>query len=157
MQAYEYRVVPAPNRGRKARGAKTTPERFALALSEAMNAQAADGWEFVRADTLPCEERSGLTGRAIVPVNVLVFRRALDAERALPILDETTVPPALRLHADDPAAADEVAAPEAAPEPEPAEPMSAAGLGRSLVADAPEGRAPKITPFRRDRAPEGEG
>ncbi|MBC7156263.1 MAG: DUF4177 domain-containing protein [Rhodobacteraceae bacterium] len=155
MQGYEYRVVPAPNRGRKARGAKTTPERFALALTETMNAQAADGWEFVRADTLPCEERAGLTGRTTVQVSVLVFRRALDAERALPILDETTVPPALRAPAGVADLADEPATPVAAPPP-PADPMSAEGLGRSLVADAPEGRAPKITPFRRDRAPEGD-
>ena len=37
MTQYEYKVVPAPLRGEKARGAKTTPDRFALALTMLMN------------------------------------------------------------------------------------------------------------------------
>ena len=43
---------------------------------------AANGWEYVRAETLPCEERSGLTGRTTVYHNVLVFRRPLEAAEA---------------------------------------------------------------------------
>ena len=81
--SYEYRVIPAPVKGTKAKGAKTVEERFALTLQETMNAMAADGWEFQRAETLPSEERTGLTGRKTVYHNMLVFRRenavALDA------------------------------------------------------------------------------
>ncbi|OZB16893.1 MAG: hypothetical protein B7X55_07165 [Rhodobacterales bacterium 34-62-10] len=73
--SYEYRVIPAPVKGTKAKGAKTAEERFALTLQEAMNSMAADGWEFQRAETLPSEERSGLTGRKTVYHNMLVFRR----------------------------------------------------------------------------------
>ena len=73
--SYEYRVIPAPVKGTKAKGAKTVEERFALTLLEAMNNMAADGWEFQRAETLPSEERSGLTGRKTVYHNLLVFRR----------------------------------------------------------------------------------
>lgn len=80
MPAYEYSVIPAPNRGEKARGAKTGADRFALALTATLNDMAADGWEYVRAETLPSEERAGLTGRATVYHNVLVFRRSLGAE-----------------------------------------------------------------------------
>ncbi len=33
-------------------------------------------WEYLRTDTLPSEERSGLTGKTTVFHNMLVFRRA---------------------------------------------------------------------------------
>lgn len=77
MQLFEYSVIPAPDRGEKARGAKTGAERFSLALTTTLNEMAAQGWEYIRAETLPAEERTGLTGRATVYHNVLVFRRAL--------------------------------------------------------------------------------
>jgi hypothetical protein len=77
--SYEYRVIPAPVKGTKAKGVKTVEERFALTLQEAMNSMAADGWEFQRAETLPSEERSGLTGRKTVHHNLLVFRRNIAA------------------------------------------------------------------------------
>lgn len=77
MQAYEYKVVPAPRRGEKARGAKTVADRFAVALTQVMNEQGRDGWDYLRADTLPCEERVGLTGTATHFQHMLVFRRAV--------------------------------------------------------------------------------
>ncbi len=77
MTRYEYKVLPAPFRGVKAKGAKTTEARFAHALMEVMNELGQDGWEYQRTDTLPCEERVGLTGRATRFQNMLVFRRAL--------------------------------------------------------------------------------
>ena len=40
---------------------------------------AAEGWDYVRAETLPTEERSGLTGRSTLYHNVLVFRRPVAA------------------------------------------------------------------------------
>jgi hypothetical protein len=40
---------------------------------------AAEGWEYVRAESLPCTERRGLTGRVETTQHVLVFRRALRA------------------------------------------------------------------------------
>ncbi|WP_253949106.1 DUF4177 domain-containing protein [Mangrovicoccus sp. HB161399] len=73
--SYEYQVIPAPERGRKARGAKTPDARYAAALAEVLNAQSAEGWEFQRAEVLPSQEKQGLTGSRTVYVNVLVFRR----------------------------------------------------------------------------------
>lgn len=72
---YEYTVVPAPNRGEKAKGARTPSDRFALSLAAVLNRMAAEGWDYVRAETLPSDERSGLTGRSTVYHNVLIFRR----------------------------------------------------------------------------------
>lgn len=75
--SFEYSVIPAPDRGEKARGAKTPADRFSIAFTATLNEMAAEGWEYIRAETLPSEERSGLTGRTTVYHNVLVFRRPL--------------------------------------------------------------------------------
>lgn len=75
MPLYEYKVLAAPTRGEKARGLKTPGERFGQALANVMNAQGREGWEYLRAETLPSEERSGLTRRSTVYHSVLVFRR----------------------------------------------------------------------------------
>lgn len=75
MQRFEFKVIPAPKRGEKARGVKTTEDRFAYALTNLMNQMGAEGWDYVRADALPCEERVGLTGTKTTFQNMLVFRR----------------------------------------------------------------------------------
>ena len=94
MPHYEYKVVPAPTKGLKARGLKTPESRFANALQQLMNDMGADGWEFQRAETLPSQERSGLTSTVTTYRNVLVFRRARaragDLEQFQPILLKTT-------------------------------------------------------------------
>ncbi|QOL80677.1 DUF4177 domain-containing protein [Pseudooceanicola spongiae] len=76
MTQYDYKVMPAPTRGTKARGIKTAEGRFANAFEELLNEMAAKGWEYQRAETLPQEERQGLTGTSSSFRNLLVFRRA---------------------------------------------------------------------------------
>ena len=84
MQRYEYKVIPAPRRGEKSRGVKTTEDRFALALTMVMNDLGRDGWEYIRADTLPVDERAGFTGGVKTSFqNMLVFRRVIEAEAAV--------------------------------------------------------------------------
>jgi hypothetical protein len=93
--AFEYKVVPAPTKGQKAKGVKGVEERFAYALEALMNELASDGWEYLRADTLPSIERSGLTGSITEWRNLLVFRReAIQAEKA-PVISEVREEPAL--------------------------------------------------------------
>lgn len=77
MTTYAYKVVPAPKKGQRAKGVKTAEGRFANALEVVMNEMGAQGWEYQRTDTLPCEERAGLTGRTTTFQNMLVFRRAI--------------------------------------------------------------------------------
>ncbi len=72
---FEFKVVPAPSRGKRAKGIKGPEGRFAFALEDLMNKMAADGWEFLRAETLPSEEKSGLTSTKTTFRSVLVFRR----------------------------------------------------------------------------------
>ena len=79
MTRYEYKVVPAPRKAGKVKGVKGTDARFAHELAQLMNEYGADGWEYQRTDTLPCEERSGLTSKVTKFQNVLVFRRDLSA------------------------------------------------------------------------------
>ena len=79
---YEYKVIPAPTKGLKAKGVKTSPDRFANALQTAINVLAGDGWEYVRAETLPSEERERLMGKTTVFQNMLIFRKPLEAEVA---------------------------------------------------------------------------
>lgn len=75
---YEYKVVPAPAKGQKARGVKTAEGRFALSVEQLLNQLGADGWEYQRADMLPSEERAGLTGSTTNWRNLLIFRRVLE-------------------------------------------------------------------------------
>jgi hypothetical protein len=126
MQRFEYKVIPAPKRGEKARGVKTTEDRFAYALTQLMNQLGAEGWDYVRADALPCEERVGLTGTKTTFQNVLVFRRSIGAAEA----DDR---PATRLLLNDPLSAPaprlgpaEIPMPASSPSVGPAKPGLAA-------------------------------
>lgn len=68
---WNYRVISAPVKGRRARGVKGAEAQFALAVETVINEMAARGWEYCRAEMLPQEERrSRVTYR-----NLLVFRR----------------------------------------------------------------------------------
>jgi hypothetical protein len=78
MPRYEFKVVPAPRKDEKLRGVKTVEGRFAQSLTTLMNQLGRDGWDYVRADTLPVDERSGFTGSKTSFQYVLVFRRVLE-------------------------------------------------------------------------------
>ena len=79
MPIYEYKVIPAPTRGRKAPGVKTPEARFALGLEDMLNIMGQGGWDYLRSDILPSEERQGLTSSHTVYRSVLVFRRETTA------------------------------------------------------------------------------
>ncbi len=106
---YEFKVVPAPKRGIKGKGVKGNEGRFAHALETVMNDLGRQGWDYVRTDTLPSEEREGLMGRTTVFQNMLVFRRAL------PVSVEPTD---VELEEEPKLIEDKT---ESAPEPEPVE------------------------------------
>ena len=95
MPQYEYKVVPAPTKGTKSKAQKTPAGRFALSVEAVLNDMGSDGWEYLRAELLPSEERSGLTGTTTNWRNVLVFRRALESTNALDGLDEMLPEPSI--------------------------------------------------------------
>ncbi|SEK39118.1 hypothetical protein SAMN05421666_1601 [Roseovarius nanhaiticus] len=76
MTSFEYKVIPAPTKGTKAPGVKSGEGRFAATVEGTLNAQAADGWEYLRTDILPSDERQGLTGSQTVYRTLMVFRRS---------------------------------------------------------------------------------
>lgn len=78
MSAYEYRVIPAPRRGEKAKGIKTPEARMAQAMETRLNALGEEGWEYLRSDVVPMEERAGLTSKTVSYHTVLIFRRDAD-------------------------------------------------------------------------------
>ncbi len=76
MSYYDYKVVPAPTRAKKVRGVKAAPELVAMAMAEAINEVARQGWEYLRAETVSAEAPGGWLRRgAATEVAVLVFRR----------------------------------------------------------------------------------
>lgn len=96
MARIEYKVVPAPERARKKRGLKG-PALFAHEVEMVMNEHAADGWTYLRTDTLPHEERSGLTNKITTYRNLLVFERTIpevteDAVAEAPIAAPAPLP-----------------------------------------------------------------
>jgi hypothetical protein len=160
---HEYKVVPAPSRPGKVRGVRAPAERFAQGLAELLNEHAAQGWEFVRAETFAVEERRGWFGRtAVVNRTVLVLRRARAEAAAAPaalggrsVLAEPP-PPLGRRAAPPPGPAPRAGAPEPAARPEPgpdpapaARPEPIFRPGAMIRADGPR----KYPPLRAPAAP----
>jgi len=87
MAFYEYKVIPAPRKAVRVKGAKGFTARFASALEIALNELAIQGWEYVRAESLPVDERQGLSMRKTESYqNVLIFRKlANNANEEAPV------------------------------------------------------------------------
>ena len=100
MPRYEYLTIPAPRKGEKAKGIKTSEGRIAQAMQSMLKAKVAEGWEYLRADLLPMEERAGITSKTVNYHTVLVFRREMDEARASMRTEETTAPARKSLAAD---------------------------------------------------------
>ena len=96
--SFEYKVVAAPTKGVKAKGVKTPEARFALGIEQAINALAAEGWEYQRSDVLPSEERQGSTGSATHWRTLLVFRRPIAEDNAVEDAVPERVEPILTAH-----------------------------------------------------------
>lgn len=81
---YEYKCVGAPEEPRRQRGVRAWSDRVALAMQEVITAEAIDGWEYLRTDILPVEEKDGFFSRVRrIQRAVLIFRREIgDAQRS---------------------------------------------------------------------------
>ncbi len=114
MPRYEYKLVPAPEKASKHKGLKGAAN-FAATLEDILNELGAEGWHYLRADTLPQEERSGLTSRVTTYRNLLVFQRELPEVEAGPA-PEPTQEPAPEETEDEPSLANLFADPDETPE-----------------------------------------
>ncbi len=168
MSRFEYKVVPAPKKGLRVKGARSAEARFAAALMEIMNELGAEGWEYQRSDTLPCEMRQGLSRKTTVFQNLLVFRReirpaGIQAETARPVASklrrqagEDTVPAPVAASggaakpAAEPAAA-APAAPSARPQP------SGGSAPAPRIAGGDTGAAPRLGAATGEATGQGKG
>jgi len=94
MPTHEYKILPAPSKGRKGPGIKGAEARFAHALETLINEMAAEGWYYQRSDMLPHEERQGIRSSQTTYRSVLVFCREISAEEdgAEPSVEELAPP-----------------------------------------------------------------
>jgi len=82
---FEYRLLPTPAASKKVKGLKTVPERFAHALTEALNTEAKNGWEFAGQESFSVEEKSGMMKKSIITeLTYLIFKRSI-ATDAVPL------------------------------------------------------------------------
>ncbi|MCA0943683.1 DUF4177 domain-containing protein [Salipiger pacificus] len=122
MKTHEYKVIPAPTKGEKAKAAKGPEGRFAVSMSRLLNEMAEQGWEYIRADILPSEERSGLTSTQTVWRTLLVFRRPVPQAAAVtpfrhePVAAPVAPPPVPPLRAEPEVTAPERVSPDSVPE-----------------------------------------
>jgi Ran GTPase-activating protein (RanGAP) involved in mRNA processing and transport len=83
MEYFEYKVIPAPRRSVRIKGAKGVDGKFAATLEKTINDLAAGGWQYLRAESLPIDERHGITRRKTETYqNVLIFCRPTDGAAA---------------------------------------------------------------------------
>lgn len=144
MTFYDYKVVPAPKQLKRVKRVTSTAELFCATLSEAINTVARDGWEYVRAETLPATEQGGLFRRgAEVIETVLVFRRPREAlgPRLASQRDPAPEPDAPHLGPGDRDPADR--------DPADRSPADRSPADRSL-ADRGLAERPRPTPVRRE-------
>ena len=84
MMRFEYKVIKAPDTANKIKGVKDPGERFAQTLEEMLNEYGATGWEFVRAEVLDFEEKSGMFSRGSKGEDTyLIFKRSKDHSRRI--------------------------------------------------------------------------
>ena len=106
MKGIEYKVVPAPRKAKPRKGARGKPEALARAMEELIKKEAGAGWEYLRADLIPCEERRSFFSRPIeMHRAMLVFRKlppvvevprdaSWDGARARPVREQPRFDPA---------------------------------------------------------------
>ncbi|WP_111429023.1 DUF4177 domain-containing protein [Rhodobacteraceae bacterium DSL-40] len=150
MSYFDYKAIPAPRRSKKARGVREPAELLALTITDTINEQAREGWEFLRAETLPAETPRGLFRRAVEePVSLLIFRRERESREPRLEARVEALRPAPEPAAPRPAPVMEVApAPqaEAAPQPRPeATPPSVRTFAERVQAASAARREPPIS------------
>ena len=107
MSGYSYKTVAAPRRLKKIKGVKGKDALLARTVEDLIAVEAAQGWEYQRADMFPVDEKSGFFSKSSTEMRaVLIFRKA--APSAQP-----QVPP-------QPVAQTMAAASPQAPQPHPA-------------------------------------
>lgn len=81
MSNYEFKVIPAPRKAEKIKGVRNGDDRFAHTITNTINTLAEDGWEYLRAESLPVDEKASMIGKSVEKyLSLLVFRREMFVE-----------------------------------------------------------------------------
>ncbi len=79
--SFEYKCIGGPERPKRQRGVSPS-DRVALAMEEIIADEAVEGWEYLRTDLVPVDEKPGFFSRSqVVHRAVLIFRRDLAGAR----------------------------------------------------------------------------
>ena len=98
MSTFEYKTICAPRKALKIKGIRGTDDRYAQTLTDVINAQSEDGWEYYRAESLPVDEKSGMMGKTAEKyLSLLIFRR-----ENIETYEEPAFSPAAHTEAADP-------------------------------------------------------
>jgi hypothetical protein len=98
MSTFEYKTICAPRKALKIKGVKGADNRYAQTLTDVINEQSADGWEYFRAESLPVDEKSGMMGKTAEKyLSLLIFRR-----ENIETYEEPTFSPAIIEEPSDP-------------------------------------------------------
>ncbi|MEO1494513.1 MAG: DUF4177 domain-containing protein [Pseudomonadota bacterium] len=140
--AVEYKCVGAPERPKRKRGLKTRSDRVAGAMQDIIEAEAVDGWEYLRTDLVPVEEKAGLFGRPReVHRAVMVFHRGHAKTEMQPAVVPAAAAPAPERTLDAPRLDD---APGTAPDDRYR--LAADTSEPDSPPEAPSPRAQRVTP-----------
>lgn len=149
--SFEYKCIGAPERPKRQRGVRGRSERVALAMQEIIAVEAVDGWEYMRTDLVPVEEKASLFSRTReVHRAVLIFRRELNPRPHLVAAE--TLSAAGRYSADADAIARPPLQPERAAEPR-GDARIALSANRASPAPLRTGRDDPPAPARGNRPP----
>lgn len=89
MTGYTYKTVAAPRRLKRVKGVKGQDALLSHSVAELIAAEAAQGWEYLRADTFPVEEKGGMFSKPVVTERaLLVFRKPVAVQQARPAAAE---------------------------------------------------------------------
>lgn len=84
MSVYEFKMIPAPERPARMKGLARGEDQFCATLTNVVNEMAADGWEYVRCEALPCSRSRWAFWARRTERQVFVFRRLRVRSTLLP-------------------------------------------------------------------------
>ena len=78
MTRYEFKVLPAPRRAKRLKGLTRGDNRFCATITEFLNENSLEGWEFIGFETMPLEQRRFLFLTYFSECACLIFRREIE-------------------------------------------------------------------------------
>lgn len=78
MAHFEFKVLPAPRRSKRMKGLMRGQNRFCATVTEFLNENGLDGWEFIGFEMMPLESRRFLFFQYVGECPCMIFRREVE-------------------------------------------------------------------------------